>query len=245
MKTTSTFLLVLVGSLYGLMPVLNAQQTAISPESYNAVLFEDDFSGEGLGKRWGMYKIASVVRDGVMVGITPDDADHPSVNTIRIDPIGDLEVSVSFKFAGSSQFQVMYRDKECKSSHAGHICHVVVRPNMIGLLDGKTGIFRKDIRDKRKAKLPLDEATKQYLKTKTTRFPVMLDPQEWHKLTIRIQGDVMEASIDGKTVGQLQSEGIAHATKDQVNLTTNKREIHYDNFQISKRSPGTVQGQHP
>ncbi len=225
-------LFVLVIFLFGFLSCANAEEASIEPSRYQKVVFEDEFSGDHLGKRWGMYKSESVVKDGVMIGITPEDADHPSVNTIRIDPQGDLEVSVSFKFAGSNRFQVMYRDKNCKSSHAGHICHVAVTPDSLTLYDGKTGIFRKDIRDQRKLKQPVSRETKELLKTKTARFPMKLDVTQWHDLTIRIQGDVMEASVDGKFIGRLQSEGLGHSTKDQVNLTTNLREVHYDHFKI-------------
>ncbi len=204
----------------------------ISPEHFQQVIFEDDFSAGKLSKRWGMYKSASTVRDGVMVGITPEDADHPSVNTIRIEPQGDLEVSVRFKFAGSKNFQVMYRDRTCKSSHAGHICHVAVSENFLVMYDGKTGIFRKDIRDMRKAKKKLDASLVEMLKTKSSRHKIDLDKSAWHQLLIRIQGDVMESFIDGKFIGRFQSEGLAHSTKDQVNLTTGKREMLYDDFQI-------------
>ncbi len=210
-----------------------AEQPTISPKKYKQVLFEDDFSEAVLSKRWGMYKSASTVRDGVMVGITPDDADHPSVNTIRIKPQGDILVSVKFKFAGSKRFSVMYRDRECKSSHAGHICHVAVTPTSLTMYDGKTGIFRKDIREKRKAKQPLDAATKALLKTKSARFKLNLDITKMHQLEIRIQKDVMESYVDSKLVGRFQSEGLGHAHKDQVNLTTSKKEMHYDDFKIS------------
>lgn len=209
-----------------------AETASISPEHYQQVIFEDDFSAAKLGKRWGMYKSASTVRHGVMVGNTPEDADHPSVNTIRIKPQADLEVSVRFKFAGSKNFQVMYRDRNCHSSHAGHICHVAVTPKFLTMYDGKTGIFRKDIRQARKEKKKLDDATLEMLKTKSSRHKIDLDPSRWHQLVIRIQGDLMETFVDGKFVGRFQSEGLAHTTKDQVNLTTGQREMLYDDFQI-------------
>ncbi len=209
-----------------------SETASISPDHFKQVIFEDDFSAAKLSKRWGMYKSASIIRDGVMVGITPEDADHPSVNTIRIEPQADLEVSVRFKFAGSKNFQVMYRDRTCKSSHAGHICHVSVSSKSLVMHDGKTGIFRKDIRDARKAKKKLDDSIVKLLKTKSSRHKLDLDQSSWHQLVIRIQGDAMETFIDGKFIGRFQSEGLAHSTKDQVNLTTGKREMLYDNFQI-------------
>lgn len=227
MKLTNLLLLLL-----SLPATANAEDVSIEPSRYSKVLFEDEFSGDHLGERWGMYKSASVIKDGVMVGITPEDADHPSVNTIRIDPTGDLEVAVAFKFEGSKRFQVMYRDRTCTSSHAGHICHVSVAAESLILFDGKTGIFRKDIREQRKLKQPVSQKIKELLKTKIARFPMNLDITKWHSLTIRIQADVMEVAIDGKHIGRLQSEGIGHSTKDQVNLTTNDREVHYDHFKI-------------
>ncbi|KAA5542267.1 hypothetical protein FYK55_15825 [Roseiconus nitratireducens] len=204
----------------------------VQAKEFDTVLFEDEFEDGTLDKRWGKWKSESVERDGVLVGITPKDADHPSVNTIEFDPQSDLEVSVSFQFNGSPSFSVMIRDLEYKGSHAGHICHVAVRPEMVTLYDGKTGIFLKEIRDKRKAGEKLDAATQAMLQRKSSRNPVELDPQGWHDLVIRIEGDVMEVSIDGQQVGRLQSEGIAHASKSNMNLTTVDREVHYDHFAL-------------
>jgi len=73
------------------------------------------------------------------------------------------------------------------------------------------------------------------LKTKTSRNPMSLDVKAWHDLVIRIDGDVITALIDGKVVGRLQSEGIAHPTKSNMNITTVDREVHYDNFTIRTR----------
>lgn len=207
--------------------------TSVLPaESYPKVLFEDDFSGTKLKPEWGSWKSETVVRDGVMVGITPVDADHPSVNTIKLPPLSDLEVAVSFKFAGSKRFSVMFRDLDYKGSHAGHICHVGVSSEAVVLYDGKTGIFLKEIRDKRKEGVKLDDATQAMLKTKTSHNKVSIDPEKWHDLVIRIEGDVMKAWIDGELVGTLKSEGIAHKTKSNMNITTMDREVHYDNFAI-------------
>jgi hypothetical protein len=42
----------------------------------------------------------------------------------------------------------------------------------------------------------------------------------------------MQAFIDGKLVGSLRSEGIAHATKDKIGLVAPGQEINYDNVVI-------------
>jgi hypothetical protein len=216
-----------------LLPLSGAAASA--GKDFSRILFDDDFSGGKLKKEWGSWKSESVVREGVLVGITPKTADHPSVNTIQLPPLADLEVAVSFRFNGSPSFSVMFRDLAHKGSHAGHICHVAVSPKAVTLYDGKTGIFLKEVREQRKAGRKLDAATQVMLKTKTSRNPMSLDVKAWHDLVIRIDGDVITALIDGKVVGRLQSEGIAHPTKSNMNITTVDREVHYDNFTIRTR----------
>ena len=202
---------------------------------FEITLFADEFDGMKLKPEWGSWKSESVVRDGVLVGITPATADHPSVNTIKLPPLADLEVAVSFQFHGSPSFSVMFRDLDYKGSHAGHICHVAVSPKQLAIYDGKTGIFRKDVREARKAGKKLDAATQKALQAKTSRSPLKLDPKAWHDLVIRIEGDVLTVKIDGKIAGSLKSEGIAHSTKSNMNITTVKREVHYDHFAIRSR----------
>ncbi len=223
------FVTVLLPLLFVLVAIEAPPATA---GEFKTTIFEDDFSGATLKKEWGSWKSESIVQDGVLVGITPKGSDHPSVNTIKLAPLADLEVAVSFQFHGSPGFSVMFRDSDYKGSHAGHICHVAVSPNAVTLYDGKMGLFRQDIREKRKAGKKLDAATQSELKKKTSRNPVKLDPKAWHDLVIRIEGDVLAVSIDGAKVGRLQSEGIAHPIKSNMNITTVNREVHYDRFAI-------------
>ncbi|MBI1313174.1 DUF1080 domain-containing protein [bacterium] len=230
MKTTSP----VTATVFGLFSLATCLTSPLQAGSFKTVLFEDDFSGTELKKEWGSWKSESVVRDGVLVGITPKDADHPSVNSIKLPPLSDLEIAVSFKFAGSKRFNIMIRDLDYKGSHAGHICHVGVNHDSVVLYDGKTGIFLKEIRDKRQAGTKLDQATQDMLKTKQSWNKVEMDPEKWHDLVIRIEGDVMKTWIDGKLSGTLKSEGIAHPTKSNMNITTVDREVLYDNFSIRK-----------
>ena len=37
---------------------------------YSRLIFADDFSSNAFGPRWGHYKSGSVVRDGILIGIT-------------------------------------------------------------------------------------------------------------------------------------------------------------------------------
>lgn len=201
---------------------------------YTRTIFNDDFSGSEFGKAWGHYKSASIVKDGVLVGITPENSDHSAVDHVRIDPERDLEVSVKFRFAGekAKSFNVWFDDKNYKGSHAGHICNVSVSPASVTIGDAKTGTFRNDLYEKKKSAEGLSKEDKAFLQTKTKRLPVSLTQQDWHTLVIRTKSDEVEVNLDGKKVGDFKSEGVAHDTKTLVSLTTNPVDVQYDDFSI-------------
>lgn len=203
-------------------------------KSYTRTIFSDDFSGSEFGKAWGHYKSASVVKDGVLVGITPENSDHSAVDHVRIEPERDLEVSVKFRFVSekAKSFNVWFDDKNYKGSHAGHICNVTVSPTSVTIGDAKTGTFRNDLYEKKKSPEGLSAEDKAFLQTKTKRLPVSLTQQDWHTLVIRTKSDEVEVNLDGKKVGDFKSEGIAHDTKTLVSLTTNPVDVQYDDFSI-------------
>ena len=202
---------------------------------YSRTIFADDFSGSGFGPRWGHYKSGSVVKDGVLVGITPEGSDHSAVDSVKFPAERDLEVSVKFRFVSekAKSFNVWFDDKDFKGSHAGHICSVSISPTAVNIGDAKTGNFRNDIYEKKKATPPtLTAEDKAMLATKNTRLTVKLALQEWHTLVIRTKGDTIEVSLDGKVAGTFKSEGIGHDHKTLVSLTTNPVDVHYDDFSI-------------
>lgn len=207
---------------------------------YNRALFSDDFSAEGFGKLWGHYKSGSIVKDGVLVGITPEKSDHPAVDYIRIEPERDLEVSVKFRFVSekAKSFNVWFDDKDYKGSHAGHICNVSVSSTMVSIGDAKTGNFKNDIYERRKSPTGLTAEDKALLLTKNKYLPVKLAQQDWHTLLIHTKNDEVEVSIDGKVAGTFKSEGVAHDHKTLVSLTTNLVDVHYDDFSI--KATGTA-----
>jgi hypothetical protein len=139
MKSLLSFLLVSLTATLAL--------AEIPADYYPRSVFSDDFSGTEFGKRWGHYKSSSIIKDGVLVGITAEDSDHPAVDNVRIDPERDLEVSVKFKFVSDKAkgFNVWFDDKNYKGSHAGHICIVGLTPKSVAISDAKTGSFRNDI----------------------------------------------------------------------------------------------------
>lgn len=209
---------------------------------YNRLIFADDFSGNGFGPRWGHYKSASVVKDGVLMGITPEKSDHSAVESVRFAPERDLAVSVKFRFVSekAKSFNVWFDDKDYKGAHAGHICSVTVSPTSVNIADAKTGHMRNDLYEKRKSGAGLSEADKALLQTKSKRFPVKLTLRDWHTLLIQTKSDTIEVNIDGKVIGTFQSEGIAHDHKTLVSLTTNPVDVHYDDFVLKAGGPPSL-----
>ena len=202
---------------------------------YSRVIFSDDFSANAFGKQWGHYKSGSVVKDGVLVGITPEGSDHSAVDNVKFDGERDLEVAVKFRFVSdqAKSFNVWFDDKNYKGSHAGHVCQASISPASVTLSDAKTGGFdlTGGLYDRKKANQLTDEE-KKMLAAKQAKFPVKLALQDWHTLAVQTKGDEIRVSIDGKPVGSFKSEGVAHGTKSLVSLTTNTVDVHYDEFSI-------------
>ncbi len=209
--------------------------TAAFSADYPRVIFSDDFTAEGFGKAWGHYKSSSIVKDGVLVGITAPTSDHSAVDNIRIEGERDLEVSVKFRFVSdkAKSFNVWFDDKNYKGSHAGHICQATISPTSVNVADAKTGGFdlANGLYDRKKANQLTDDE-KKMLTSKTTKFPVKLSRQDWHTLAVQTKGDEISVSIDGKPVGSFKSAGITHDTKSLISLTTNPVDVEYDDFSI-------------
>lgn len=209
--------------------------SAAFASDYPRVIFSDDFAADGFGKPWGHYKSSSVVKGGVLVGITAPTSDHSAVDHIRIEGERDLEVAVKFRFVSdkAKSFNVWFDDKNYKGSHAGHICQATVSPGAVNVADAKTGGFdlTGGLYDRKKAnQLTNDE--KKMLASKAKSFPGKLSLQEWHTLVAQTKGDEISVAIDGKPVGSFKSPGINHDTKSLISLTTNPVDVEYDDFSI-------------
>lgn len=203
--------------------------------TFNREIFSDDFSADAFGERWGHYKSGSIVKDGVLVGITPNGSDHSAVDNIKIEGEKDLEVEVKFQFLSeqAKSFNVWFDDKDLKESHAGHVCQVTISPTQVVMSDAKTGAFTLEngLYDRKKAN-QLTEDEKAMLLTKTARVTVQIELKKWYVLTARTQDETIEVLLDGKSVGTFKSPGIAHETKSLISLTTNAVDVQYDDFRI-------------
>jgi len=217
-----------------ILPLLFLSSAVFSAD-YPRIIFSDDFNAEGFAKAWGHYKSSSIVKDGVLVGITAPTSDHSAVDHIRITGERDLEVSVKFRFVSdkAKSFNVWFDDKSYKGSHAGHICQASISPVGVNLSDAKTGGFdlSNGLYDRKKAN-QLSEEEKKMLAGKQKRIPAKTSLNEWHTLIVTTQGDTISLSIDGKEAGRFSSPGITHETKSLVSLTTNPVDVHYDDFSI-------------
>ncbi len=229
-------------AILALLIATAATAIAAEPTSYySRTIFADDFSGTGFGPRWGHYKSSSVVKDGILIGITAPTSDHSAVDNIKFPGERDLEVAVKFRFTSdkAKSFNVWFDDKDYKGSHAGHICQASISPTGVNLSDAKTGGFdlAGGLYERKKAN-QLTDAEKKMLATKSKRLPTTISLQDWHTLVVRTKGDELSVLIDGKLVGTFESEGVNHATKSLVSLTTNPVDVHYDDFSLKGTGSG-------
>ena len=164
-------------SIVAAVAIVALAATACPAVEYGRTIFADDFSANAFGPRWAHYKSSSVVKDGVLVGITAVDSDHAAVDNIRFDGERDLEVAVKFRFTSdkAQSFNVWFDDKNYKGSHAGHICQATISPKGVSLADAKTGGFTLEggLYERKKAKQLTDDDKKLLAgKAKWTSSPL-------------------------------------------------------------------------
>lgn len=191
-------------------------------------VFSDDFERETLGD-WKVIIPGFKVENGHLWGWQAK-SDHGAVGRVYV-PMSDAKVSFRFRLAGSPRFNVVFDDKNHKGSHAGHICRVAVSEKQILLGDDKEGIMRNDIfamrRDPKQK-----EAADKLLAGRSVAAKVDLKQNQWYTITIEIVDDRMEVFLDGKSLGSLESPGIAHPTKESVHFTVTGEALHVDDVVI-------------
>ena len=133
----------------------------------------------------------------------------------------DGAVSIRFRLPGlnpDERLQVGFVDRECKTVHAGHLgyAYITAKPSSIMLKDSKTGSMDLELKKRsaeaQKATGKVPEDIVALLKTKEATFPWTSDT-EWHDLLLSVEKDVLSVSVDGKSIGQLKSDGFAHPVK--------------------------------
>ncbi len=195
------------------------------------LLFSDDFERSELGKDWKVVIPGFKIADGKLVG-TQDRDDHGAVGRTYL-PMKDVVMSFRFLLPKGCTFNVVFDDKNFKGSHAGHICRVAVTPKQIRIGDDKEGIMRNDIFAMRRD--PKTKADSELLlkgRGVILKEPVKLDI--WHDLKIELIDDLLQVSLNGKSLGSLNSPGIAHPSKESVHFTVNGNGILFDDLKIWK-----------
>jgi hypothetical protein len=203
------------------------------PEGFKSLLLEDDFersekdeSKEDVGNDWGTNSKSRAkgvkqvdLADGAMHITMADVADH-GVSVTHEVAFKDAVIQMRFKIGPKNDLGINIADMNEKSVHAGHICMTRIKPDSLQISDLKTGNMKLEHRVARQAKKETPEL-KKLLKTKSKNFKLDLDTEKWHDLEVRIEGDTMTVSIDGKEAGAFTSEGIDHATKSRLRLAVN------------------------
>lgn len=135
----------------------------------------------------------------------------------------DGTATMRFKFHDAKDtLNLNFADLSYKEVHAGHICQTVFGTSKTTFVDYKTGGMLLKYYDARKAKT-LSKEDEEMLKTKQKTVPYAISINEWHTLAVKIVGDTMTASVDGKEIGSFSSPGIAHETKQVLRLLVSNK----------------------
>lgn len=212
------------------------------------VTFADDYEDRGeIGDQYTVslgHEDAWNISGGVLVGKQTRD-DHGGVIRTQLD-FADVDIQFDFRFDGGKSFNFVIDDAHEKSVHAGHICRASVYPKYLVISDDKTGGMNLEVRKQRKDKNLSEEATaalQTLLDQTKSSAKVTIKQNEWHRLRIRIRGDVMKAFLDDEIVTSLKSPGFAHPTKTKFGFTVNGQSIDFDNLVV--RQIGIANALHP
>ena len=109
-------------------------------------------------------------------------------------------------------------DPECKEVHSGHLFKIDVSTKQVVVDDKKTGQMNMKFYEARKAKTLTPEQL-AFIASKKKTFPYTLEESKWHDLLVKVTGDTVRVSIDGKQVASVTSEGVEHPTKRLIRLS--------------------------
>lgn len=237
-----------------LLPLFTAASlAALTPlraaDDLGKLIFHDDFARtesqektDEPGNGWATNSKARAkgnkqvdLRDGAMYIFLSPEADH-AVSVQHAAEFTDGAVALRFKFEDPrDSLGLDFADAGRKDVHAGHLFAARVAPKQVLLQDLATGNMRLDIQDARKAKQKLTADQQQALVGKEKKIPTTLAVNEWHDLLVKITGDELAVTVDGKLVGTLKSPGIAHPTKKMLRLAVPRNAV-VDNVKIWRKN---------
>jgi hypothetical protein len=210
----------------------------VRAEEPGKLIFSDDFERnesqelkDEVGNGWGTNSKSRAggnkqvdLKDGTMRIFIHETADH-GVSVTHPMEFRDGRVEIKFMLEHEKDsLGLNFADLQYKKVWAGHLFKVVIGVKQTELADLKTGVMDLKVREARLAKT-LTEDQANELKTKAKRFPHKLETGKWYTAVAKIEGDKLSVSIDGKDVGSLSSEGIAHPTKRMLRLAVNRNVV--------------------
>lgn len=200
------------------------------------LLYEDDFSRAELAPKWKIGMGFFTIHDGVVTAAeNPSDKHGAYAYVDPHFPYRDFVAEFAVKFDGGKSCSFRMDDTDYQGSHAGHIIRATITPIGVQLDDSKFGSMKTDLYEKAKDPSTTPEEKKQVqaaMKAKAAAFKVNLDPAKWHQARVEVIGDEMLLSLDGKPVGYLKSEGVAHPTKNAVGFTIGGQSVQFDNLKL-------------
>lgn len=203
------------------------------------LIFQDDFSRnesqeriDEPGNGWGTNSKSRAkgnkqvdLRDGAMYIFLHPEADH-AVSVTQTAVFTDGAVAMRFMLEDArDSLGLDFADAQEKSVHAGHLFAARISPKQILLQDLKTGNMRADIHSARKSKQKLTDEQQQALNGKQKPVPHATTVGQWHDLLVKVVGDELSVSVDGRLVGTFKSPGIAHPTKRMLRLAVPRNAV--------------------
>ena len=206
--------------------------TSAYAEDGAKLIFEDKFdrnesqeSKEEIGNDWTTNSKTRAggnkqvdLKDGAMHITMHAEADH-AVSVGHDAEFRDGTVEMQFMLADAKDvLGVDIADPQCKEVHSGHLFKIDVGTKQVVVDDKKTGVMNMKFYEARKAKTLTPEQV-AFIAAQKKTFPSTLETGKWHSLLIKIAGDTVSVSIDGKPEASVNSEGVAHPTKRLIRLS--------------------------
>lgn len=153
-----------------------------------------------------------------------ESADH-AVSVTHPAEFKDGTVQLRFMLENKDDnLGLNFADLKYKKVWAGHLFVARISTKSVQISDLKTGMMDLETRNLKKAgKLPAER--QKALKKKQKWKKHELETGKWHDLEVKVKGDTLRLSIDGKEVSTFSSEGIAHPTKRMLRLSVPKKAV--------------------
>ncbi len=212
--------------------------SALYAEEQGKLIFQDSFdrnesqeATEDIGNGWGSNSKTRAagnkqvdLHEGAMYIKLHAAADH-AVSVTHDAEFQNGAVELRFMLEDEKDsLGLDFADLKFKDVHAGHLFKVDVSPKFVQINDMKLGNMNMKFYDAKKANALTDEQ-KAFLGTTIKKFPAKVSVGQWHQLAVRISGNTVTASIDGKEAGTFCSEGFAHPTKRMLRLSVPKNAV--------------------